>query len=111
MNDVAGGVASHSMAGSRVVIAAQGLTLVAPLARGLERLGAKVACLDAGCASRGEWQAAIEAAVRDLGGLELLVHGAAPIAATRPADLDALSLPEWQGATGAGLHATLCCLQ
>jgi|GraSoiStandDraft_9_1057307.scaffolds.fasta_scaffold164928_2 NAD(P)-dependent dehydrogenase (short-subunit alcohol dehydrogenase family) len=112
MNDVAGDAADRApIAGSRVLIAAHGLALAAPLARGLERLGAKVACLDANCASRGEWDDAVQAATRDLGGLDLVVHAAAPAAAIRPADLDGLSLDEWQRATAGGLHATLCCLQ
>ena len=77
MNDVAGDAADRApIAGSRVLIAAHGLALAAPLARGLERLGAKVACLDANCASRGEWDDAVQAATRDLGGLTGDTYGA-----------------------------------
>jgi NAD(P)-dependent dehydrogenase (short-subunit alcohol dehydrogenase family) len=101
--------------GLRVVVAAQGLGPGEALALGLEQQGAKVARLGA-CGSsrpdwqRPDWQDAFDAAVRDLGGLDLVVHGTAlPVA--QPADLDALSLADWQRSTSGALFETLCCLQ
>jgi NAD(P)-dependent dehydrogenase (short-subunit alcohol dehydrogenase family) len=62
-------------------------------------------------ASGAEWQGAVDAAAHELGGLDVVVHGAAPPQALRVADLDALSLPQWQRATADGLFATLSCMQ
>ena len=64
----------NDVVGCRAVVAVQGLALGEALARGLERLGAKVARLPSG----DDWNAAMDAAVRDLGGLDLVVHAAAP---------------------------------
>src|SRR5262249_31795428 len=103
--------AGHPLSGRRVAVAVQGLTLADPLTSGLQRLGAKVARVDPCGASRGEWEGAIDAATCELDGLDAVVHGTAPPAALRPADLDALSLSDWQRATARGLFETLSCLQ
>jgi NAD(P)-dependent dehydrogenase (short-subunit alcohol dehydrogenase family) len=95
---------------ARVVVAAHGLAPGEALARGLAKQGAKVARLGACGPSRADWQGAIDGAVRDLGGLDLLVHGTA-LPDRQPQPLDALSLAEWQRATSGALFATLCCLQ
>jgi NAD(P)-dependent dehydrogenase (short-subunit alcohol dehydrogenase family) len=95
---------------TRVMLAAHGLGPGDALALGLEQQGAKVARLGACGASRADWQAAVDAAVRDLGDLDLVVHGTA-LPASQPADLDSLSLADWQQATSGALFETLCCLQ
>ena len=95
---------------TRVMLAAHGLGPGDALALGLEQQGAKVARLGACGASRADWQAAVDAAVRDLRGLDLVVHGTA-LPASQPADLDSLSLADWQQATSGALFETLCCLQ
>ncbi|WP_280155450.1 SDR family oxidoreductase [Piscinibacter sp. XHJ-5] len=97
----------NDVAGCRAVVAVRGLALGETLARGLERLGGKVARLPSG----DDWNAAMDAAVRDLGGLDLVVHAEAPAVATRSAEIDALSLAQWQQATSHSLYSTLCCLQ
>jgi NAD(P)-dependent dehydrogenase (short-subunit alcohol dehydrogenase family) len=102
--------AMDGTAGLRVVLAAAGLAFGDALARGLGQQGAEVARLGGAGASRAGWQAGLDAAVRDLGGLDLVVHGTA-LPASQPADLDALSLADWQQATSGALFATLCCLQ
>ena len=112
MNEGAGAaVHAHPLCGRRVAVAAHGLTVAEPLTRGLQRLGAKVARVGPCGVSRAAWAAAIEAATRELEGLDAVVHGGAPAGALHAGDLDALSLSDWQRATASGLFATLCCLQ
>ena len=87
------------LAGRRALVATPGTAIGAPLARGLERLGAAVAVLPMSFASLAAMDDAMDAAVRDLGGLDVLVFACAPAASTSPAELSSLSAADWQAAT------------
>jgi NAD(P)-dependent dehydrogenase (short-subunit alcohol dehydrogenase family) len=99
------------LAGRRALVATPGTAIGAPLVRGLERLGAAVAVLPMSFASLAQIDDAMDAAVRDLGGLDVLVFACAPAASTSPAELSSFSAADWQAATHGGLLTTLRCLQ
>src|SRR4051794_40884952 len=103
--------AVSQLTGRRAIVTTAGMPLGRKLVQGLKRHGARVVEIQAVFTSKAQADTALGDAAGELGGVDLVVHGAANGQALAAKSLTALSAADWHAAVHGSFLATLFCLQ